>query len=183
MLCAVLGCSAANAVAPGEAGQDRVSNGQHAVETAAALTLAKYLGAVAGVVGGELGAGATAITKGAPKAYSVAFEATLTENGVGTYAAHFAEANEQLLKSMVHPEMANALKGALGQDFEGALISPSGSGRVVGSSPPGWTWHHVPERPGIMQLVPRAQHAPGSAWQPILHPGGEGGMAKWGSRF
>jgi hypothetical protein len=64
VLCAVLGCSSANAVAPGEAGQDRVSNGQHAVEMAAALTFAKYLGAVAGVLGRGAGAEVGTITKG-----------------------------------------------------------------------------------------------------------------------
>jgi RHS repeat-associated protein len=128
-----------------------------------------------GVVKGALAAG------GAPSAYSVAFEATLTERGVGTYAAHFAEANEQLLKATATPELAAALRESLGANFEGTIVSQSG--RVLGSSPAGWTWHHVADRPGVLQLVPGGQHAPGSAYQGLLHPGGEGGMAIWGWRF
>jgi hypothetical protein len=71
VLCAMLGCSAANAVAPGEAGQDRVSNGQHAVEMAAALTFAKYLGAVAGAIGRGAGAEVGAAARGTGPAWRV----------------------------------------------------------------------------------------------------------------
>jgi hypothetical protein len=118
---------------------------------------------------------------GVPRAYSVAFEARLTARGVGKYGAHFAEANQQLLKSMADPDLAAALRQTLGATFEGSILSPSG--RVLGSSPAGWTWHHVVDQPGVLQLVPRAQHAPGSAWQSLLHPGGEGGMTLWGSQY
>ena len=119
--------------------------------------------------------------KAAARAYSVAFEATLSERGVGTYAAHFAEANEQLLKAVADPELAAALRQTLGANFEGSIVSANG--RVLGSSPAGWTWHHVADRPGALQLVPMGQHAPGSAWQALLHPGGLGGMSIWGHRF
>ena len=38
----------------------------------------------------------------------------------------------------------------------------------------GLTWHHHPERPGVMQLVPRSQHrAPGPV-QESLHPNQKG---------
>jgi RHS repeat-associated protein len=117
----------------------------------------------------------------APRAYSVAFEASLTEQGVGTYGSHFADANEQLLKAMADPETANALRSTLGTDFEGSIVSQSGA--VRGVSPSEWSWHHVPDQPGLLQLVPRFQHAPGSAWQGLLHPGGVGGMSIWGSLF
>jgi hypothetical protein len=30
-----------------------------------------------------------------------------------------------------------------------------------------------------MQLVPTWQHAPGSIWQRLLHPGGVGGYSEW----
>jgi len=116
-----------------------------------------------------------------PSAYSVAFEARLTARGVGKYGAHFAEANQQLLKSMADPDLAAALRQTLGANFEGSILSSSG--RVLGSSPAGWTWHHVVDQPGVLHLVPRAQHAPGSAWQWLLHPGGEGGMTLWGSKY
>jgi hypothetical protein len=52
----------------------------------------------------------------------------------------------------------------------------------VDRSPAGWTWHHVSDRPGVMQLVPRGQHQ-GSAWQSLLHEGQEGGFNKWGSDY
>ncbi|MCB1692221.1 MAG: HNH endonuclease [Pseudomonadales bacterium] len=45
--------------------------------------------------------------------------------------------------------------------------------------PAGWTWHHAQE-PGVMQLVPRVQHAPGSIFQDVLHPNGRGGYSIWG---
>ena len=31
-----------------------------------------------------------------------------------------------------------------------------------GTSPASWTWHHILDRPGVMQLVPRAQHQAGA---------------------
>ena len=50
--------------------------------------------------------------------------------------------------------------------------------------PADWTWHHVPSsaadsRMGVMQLVPREQHAPGSIFQGRLHPNGQGGYSEW----
>jgi hypothetical protein len=32
---------------------------------------------------------------------------------------------------------------------------------------------------GVMQLVPRDQHAPGSIFQGAFHPNGQGGYAEW----
>jgi hypothetical protein len=151
--------------------EDRPSVLERAGETGLAVAV--------GAIGIKLGQIGTAA--GTPKAYSVAFEAKLTARGVGTYGAHVAEANEQLLQSMADPALARALRSTLGANFESTILSPSG--RVLGSSPQGWTWHHVPDQAGVLQLVPRSQHAPGSAWQSVLHPGGEGGMAKWGSLF
>jgi A nuclease of the HNH/ENDO VII superfamily with conserved WHH len=51
-------------------------------------------------------------------------------------------------------------------------------------TPTGWTWQHEPTSntggiPGIMRLVPETEHAPGSPWQDLLHPGGSGGYAEW----
>ncbi|MFS8070577.1 MAG: HNH endonuclease [Byssovorax sp.] len=81
---------------------------------------------------------------------------------------------------MSDPELATALRKTLGANFESTILSPSG--RVLGASPAGWTWHHAVE-PGVLQLVPRSQHVTGSAWQSLLHPGGAGGMVLWGSRY
>ncbi len=102
--------------------------------------------------GGSLGAGG-----GAPRAYSVAFEARLTQRGIGEYAAHFAEANEQLLQAMADAETASTLKATLGADFEGSIVSSCGEGRGV--SPSGWSWHPVKGEPGLLQRLPRTEHA------------------------
>lgn len=49
-----------------------------------------------------------------------------------------------------------------------------------GARPPiGWTWHHAAEE-GVMQLVPRMQHSPGSEFWNLLHPGSKGGFSIWG---
>jgi hypothetical protein len=137
------------------------------------------------VLGGVLGRGGASQAAGpeTPNAYSVAFEATLAERGIGTRLSHFVDANTQLLKATGDPLLGPALREALGANFEGTILDRSGSGRVLGSSPEGWTWHHVVDRPGVLQLVPRSQHAPGSIWQDLLHPGGVGGFSLWGSEF
>src|SRR5262249_2564662 len=66
----LLGCSAANAVAPGEEGQPRVGECAQAGGVAASVVGAEALGAIAGVVGRELGAevGAVAVEGGAAAA-------------------------------------------------------------------------------------------------------------------
>src|SRR6185503_12264838 len=77
------------------------------------------------------GEGATATV--GPTAYSVAFEVRLTERAAGKpllskaeqYAAHFTEANTLLLKAMTDPELAVALRGTLGPNFESTILSPS----------------------------------------------------------
>ncbi|KAB2907697.1 MAG: hypothetical protein F9K40_04825, partial [Kofleriaceae bacterium] len=64
----------------------------------------------------------------------------------------------------------------------GAAQIPTGSrGQILGLSPQHWTWHHVPHRPGVMQLIPRDQHA--QAYKSILHPDNKGGMSLWGWLF
>jgi hypothetical protein len=121
----------------------------------------------AGVVNEE-----TAAAELAAEPYSVAFETELEPLGVGTRAAHFRAANTALAESV----SADTLKEM------GIEIPRSNTGTILGESPKSWTWHHVPGRPGVMQLVPRAMHQ-GSMWQPLLHPGGVGGFKLWGEDF
>jgi hypothetical protein len=110
-------------------------------------------------------------------AYSVAYETTIPEARAGTRAAHFEAANANLLADMkAHPELATITKKL------GIEVPVRVDGTPKGQSPAGWPWHHVPGRPGVMQLVPTAQHT-GSAWQWLLHPFGRGGFAEWGKRF
>ena len=108
--------------------------------------------------------------------YSTAFETTLKSTSYPglSRAAHFQEANGALLQAMEgSTEIAGRMQGL------GINLERTATGLVPRQSPAGWTWHHAPES-GVMQLVPRAQHAPGSIFQPTLHPGGQGGMAIWG---
>jgi A nuclease of the HNH/ENDO VII superfamily with conserved WHH len=109
---------------------------------------------------------------GSGRAYSVAFETTLDEAGVGTRAAHFKAANIALSESLSGEAMEEL----------GISVPRSNAGTILGESPSDWTWHHVPDQPGVMQLVPRAMHR-GSIWQPLLHPGGIGGFKLWGADY
>ena len=127
---------------------------------------------------GELGA--MGVAKGGVAAdgsiYSTAFQTTLKSTSYPgmSRAAHFQEANGALLQAMEgSSEIAGRMQGL------GINLERTATGLAPRQSPAGWTWHHAPE-PGVMQLVPRAQHAPGSIFQPTLHPSGQGGMATWG---
>ena len=113
--------------------------------------------------------------RGAPRAYSVAFETTLSEESlVASRGSHFAEANEALYNAMQSsPEVAGSMRQL------GIEVAPGARGAFPRTPPPGWTWHHELE-PGVMRLVPRAQHTLGSPWWYVLHPGGQGGYSIWG---
>ena len=104
--------------------------------------------------------------------YSVAFETTIPKSGVGTRASHFANANKNLAAAMKDDKtLAKAME-------ELDITIPE----RLGQSPAGWSWHHVPDRPGVMQLVPRSQHQ-GGPWQSLLHENQVGGFKIWGSNF
>jgi len=108
--------------------------------------------------------------------YSVAFEMKLNPSSYPGVLrpAHFQEANEALLTAMEgDAKFAQTMQGA------GVNLSRTPTGLAPRTSPAGWTWHHA-EKPGVMQLVPRSQHAPGSIFQDALHPGGQGGFSIWG---
>lgn len=60
----------------------------------------------------------------------------------------------------------------------GADLRRTRTGLAPRTPPAGFTWHHA-EEPGVMQLVPREQHEPGSIFQGALHPDGRGGFSKW----
>nr|WP_246385189.1 hemagglutinin repeat-containing protein [Gluconacetobacter asukensis] len=119
---------------------------------------------------------ATTIPEPTGDFYSVAFEAKLgpTSYPGVSRGAHFQEANEALLQAMEGD--AN-----FAQDMQdlGISLQRSPTGRSPRTSPTDWTWHHA-EAPGTMQLVPRSQHAPGSIFQDVLHPNGQGGYSIWG---
>src|SRR5262249_28494371 len=69
---------------------------------------------------------------------------------------HFQEANEALLTAMEDdPQFAQMMQEA------GVNLERTATGFAPRTPPAGWIWHHA-EDPGVMQLVPRAQHTPGS---------------------
>lgn len=128
-----------------------------------------FVGAIANA--GRAARGLSDVAKIAP-AYSVAFETTITKAGVGTRASHFADANSSLAMAMKNDAEFAKMADNLGIQIPSRL----------GQSPAGWSWHHVPDQPGAMQLVPRGQHQ-GGPWQSLLHPNQEGGFKLWGSEY
>lgn len=108
----------------------------------------------------------------AAAAYSVAFETQISKLGIGTRGSHFRQANTNLSSMMSSdPRFAENMK-KLG------ISVPERLDR----SPANWTWHHVKDQPGVLQLVPRQQHQ-GSNWQPLLHPNQTGGHTVWGRDY
>ena len=139
--------------------------------------------------GGTLGRGgaaegrAAAIAEGGLSAkaptgnfYSVLYETKLkpTSYPGGSRSAHYQEANEGLLKAIEGD-------GAYARDMEneGVDLRRTPTGLAPRTPPAGFSWHHGDE-PGVMQLVSRQQHDPGSIFQDILHPDRRGGFSKWG---
>lgn len=112
--------------------------------------------------------------------YSVVNEVQLRP---GTYTAsdanHFRQANRQLYEMMQeNPSLASSLES----QYPGITshVTPGPRGGVADTSPPGLTWHHDPNIPGQLQLVPRIHHqAPGPV-QNTLHPQQQGGREIWG---
>ncbi len=107
-----------------------------------------------------------------PIAYSVAFETELASTQLGlSRRAHNAIANDALIaERAANPSLASLVP------------APAGTGLP----PAGWTWQHATidqarGRVGVLQLVPTAQHTPGSDFWRLLHPlpGGAGGYSQW----
>jgi hypothetical protein len=122
-----------------------------------------------------LGQAATGI-KNSSKAYSTVFETTLKKSSYpGTSRArHFQESNENLLRQMDgDPQLASMMQSL------GVNLSRTPRGLAPRKPPSGFTWHHE-RAPGVMRLVPRSQHTPGSSFWNVLHPGGKGGWSIWG---
>lgn len=109
--------------------------------------------------------------------YSVAFEAQLSSTsyrGVSR-AGHFQQANQSLLEMIeADSQFAQTMQNA------GVNLQRTPMGLAPRRPPAGWTWHHA-QQPGLMQLVPRLQHTPGSIFWNALHPFGQGGFSIWGT--
>lgn len=127
-----------------------------------------------GLGGGSAGRACDAAAKSTsnPAAYSVAFETSIARAGVGKRGAHFTDANRRLAEAMKKDPGLEKTMNSLGIKIPQRLDQ----------SPANWTWHHVTDQPGILQLVPRFQHQ-GSQWQPLLHPNKQGGFKRWGADY
>jgi hypothetical protein len=107
--------------------------------------------------------------------YSIGFETEIAARGIGTRPSHFAAANENLVAAMdADPEFAQAMEDMIPGVREAIEARPTQS--------PIWTWHHVQGRPGVLQLVPRSEHA-GAGYGRLFHPGGYGGFSEWGALY
>jgi RHS repeat-associated protein len=118
--------------------------------------------------------------------YSTWFEANLTQNVhyPGSPGTQFREGNRQLYQRMqTDPSFAKSIEA----EHPGItrFVQPGPRGGFSGSTPAecGLTWHHVPNRPGLLRLVPVSQHRMGGAVQRTLHPNRGGGMKAWGGGY
>jgi hypothetical protein len=124
----------------------------------------------------EFLAAQTAVPTG--NAYTVVFQTTLDSASYPglSRAAHFQEANEALLTAMESdPQFAQTMQ------YAGVNLDRAATGLAPRTPPNRWTWHHAQDR-GVMQLVPRSQHTPGSIFWETLHPDGRGGYSIWGQQ-
>ncbi len=114
-------------------------------------------------------------TEASGSVYSVAYETTLSKELFpgGSYYAHFKAANTSLSNSMASDAAFSSSMSSLG-----ISVPRSATGSILGNSPANWVWHHSVEK-GVMQLVPKPQHTPGSLFWDAMHPNGLGGMAIW----
>jgi hypothetical protein len=98
---------------------------------------------------------------------------------------HFRAANRHLADAMESDADFRALiESIAGPDIMKNIITRNGRGRPI--SPAGWIWQHATRSQangqiGVMQLVPKVEHTPGSVWWRKLHPlkGAAGGYAEW----
>ncbi len=117
-----------------------------------------------------------------PTAYSVAFETRLDPADFGrSRKVHFNRSNAALHEALLaDPEFA-ALMDELIPRVRFS-VSRIGTRRT----PKGWVWEHASTstasgEQGVMRLVPKVQHTPGSSWWRVLHPdpGAAGGYSEW----
>jgi hypothetical protein len=106
----------------------------------------------------------------APTAYSTFSEQAVTGT---TRQAHRTAANRQLYGELQNdPALRATYNRALGTD----VMAYMQSGKSGLLNPPGMVWHHPVGAPGVVHLVPQAQHV-SPAFQAVMHPNGIGGFA------
>ncbi|WP_459583120.1 HNH endonuclease, partial [Dickeya oryzae] len=114
--------------------------------------------------------------------YSVAYETKIDDQFYPGRSdkVHFQDANKKLHEAMqADPSFAKNMEDMYPGITDG--VKPGSRGAYPRRSPiSDLTWHHHPEKPGVMQLVPLSQHQAPGVVQETLHPGGKGGMYNWG---
>ncbi len=146
------------------------------------MASAATAGTVLGPVSAALKGGMTAESLvGSGKAYSVAYQMKMQIPAVaeGTRSAHFRTANASLFASMdANPAFARAMQN---------MIPGINSSRGTAQAPNHWVWNHLATEPGVMQLVPSAQHwSPNPLWSlfhPKLNGKNLGGFKIWGHLY
>lgn len=117
-----------------------------------------------------------------PNAYTVAFEMQLDLDDFGHHRkVHYQRANAALKKALdASPEFARMMEAMI------PGVGHTVSARGTPKPPPGWIWEHASTstadgRKGVMRLVPKEQHTPGSPFWRVLHPdpGASGGYSEW----
>jgi len=117
-----------------------------------------------------------------PSVYSVAYEVKLHPSDYGkSRSVHKRLANGALARDLrLNPELLDIMKSAI-PGLESWLNETGGR-----KTPEGWIWEHASTstafgQKGMMRLVPKEQHTPGSAFWRILHPdkGASGGYSEW----
>ncbi len=115
-----------------------------------------------------------------PRAYSSAFEFQLDPKDLGrSRGVHFARGKAALIAELEASE-------DFAQTMEAIIPGIRDALRGRRNVPKGWTWEHASRstaggREGVMRLVPRVQHTPGSPFWRLLHPdpGAAGGYSQW----
>jgi RHS repeat-associated protein len=115
--------------------------------------------------------------------YEVGYEAQLQRGsdfpGVSEQR-HFQEGNRQLHEEFqADPDFARQMEQLYPGINEG--VQPGPRGAYPREAPtPDTTWHHHPNREGVLQLITTEQHTAPGPVQNSLHPNQRGGMQNWG---
>ncbi|RZP74423.1 hypothetical protein D8T51_17095 [Vibrio vulnificus] len=114
--------------------------------------------------------------------YSVVYEAKIDDKYYPGRSdkVHFQDANKKLHEAMLaDSSFAKSMEDMYPGITEG--VKPGPRGAYPRRAPVrDLTWHHHPEKAGVMELVPLSQHQAPGVVQESLHPGGKGGMYNWG---
>lgn len=120
-----------------------------------------------------------------PNEYDVHFEFTLKKTDwPRSRSVHFNRSNEALENAMKNNKELRERLSSIDPDIETRVDRTGGR---KNPDPNEFIWNHahpgvVGGRNGVMELVLKNQHTPGSRWWNIFHPGNKGGFFFWGKK-